>query len=146
MRKIYNYILTICFILSATTCNAQVTVKLSQLAGTKWTIDYEEKVGTDTTLYLNSFTQFSAYLPLIKKRAKFRTPYYLTDSIPRTFDSSKVGKSQHGCYIVKYNDKIDVMTIFQIQEFDLKKGKMVLYNPRTKDAFRDGTIKYRLIK
>lgn len=130
----------------ASYCNAQVSISLSMLNGTKWTIDYEEKVGTDTTLYLNSFTQFSAYLPLIKKRAKFRTPYYLTDSIPRTFDSSKVGKSQHGCYIVKYNDKIDVMTIFQIQEFDLKKGKMVLYNPRTKDAFRDGTIKYRLIK
>ena len=130
----------------ASYCNAQVSISLSMLNGTKWTIDYEEKIGEDTILYLNSFTQFSAYLPLIKKRAKFRTPYYLTDSIPRTFDSSKVGKSQHGCYIVKYNDKIDVMTIFQIQEFDLKKGKMVLYNPRTKDAFRDGTIKYRLIK
>ena len=130
----------------ASYCNAQVSISLSMLNGTKWTIDYEEKIGEDTILYLNSFTQFSAYLPLIKKRAKFRTPYYLTDNIPRTFDSSKVGKSQHGCYIVKYNDKIDVMTIFQIQEFDLKKGKMVLYNPRTKDAFRDGTIKYRLIK
>ena len=130
----------------ASYCNAQVSISLSMLNGTKWTIDYEEKIGEDTILYLNSFTQFSAYLPLIKKRAKFRTPYYLTDSIPRSFDSSKVGKSQHGCYIVKYNDKIDVMTIFQIQEFDLKKGKMVLYNPRTKDAFRDGTIKYRLIK
>ena len=143
MKKIL-LIISLCFCISY--CNAQVSISLSMLNGTKWTIDYEEKVGTDTTLYLNSFTQFSAYLPLIKKRAKFRTPYYLTDSIPRTFDSSKVGKSQHGCYIVKYNDKIDVMTIFQIQEFDLKKGKMVLYNPRTKDAFRDGTIKYRLIK
>lgn len=130
----------------ASYCNAQVSISLSMLNGTKWTIDDEEKVGTDTTLYLNSFTQFSAYLPLINKRTKFQTPYYLTDSIPRTFDSSKVGKSQHGCYIVKYNDLMDVMTIFQIQEFDLKKGKMVLYNPRIKDAFRDGTIKYRLIK
>ena len=130
----------------ASYCNAQVSISLSMLIGTKWTIDDEEKVGTDTTLYLNSFTQFSAYLPLINKRAKFQTSYYLTDSIPRTFDSSKVGKSQHGCYIVKYNDLMDVMTIFQIQEFDLKKGKMVLYNPRIKDAFRDGTIKYRLIK
>jgi hypothetical protein len=41
---------------------------------------------------------------------------------------------------------MDVMTILQIKEFDLQKGKMVLYNPRIKDAFRDGTIKYRLIK
>lgn len=116
------------------------------LNGTKWTIDDEEKIGEDTTLYLNSFTQFSAYLPLINKRAKFQTPYYLTDSIPRTFDFSKVGQSLHGCYIVKYNDVMDVMTVFQIQEFDLKKGKMVLYNPRIKDAFRDGKIKYRLLK
>ena len=35
---------------------------------------------------------------------------------------------------------MDVMTVFKIQEFDLQKGKMVLYNPRIKDAFRDGTI------
>jgi hypothetical protein len=116
------------------------------LNGTKWTIDDEEKIGEDTILYLNSFTQFSAYLPLINKRAKFQTPYYLTNSIPKTFDSSKVGQSQHGCYIVKHNDVMDVMTVFQIQEFDLQKGKMVLYNPRIKDAIRDGTIQYRLIK
>ena len=130
----------------ASYCNAQVSISLSMLIGTKWTIDDEEKIGEDTTQYFSSFTQFTSYLPLIKKRAKFQTPYYLTDSIPRTFDSSTVGKSQHGCYIVKYNDLMDVMTVFQIQEFDLKKGKMVLYNPRIKDAFRDGTIKYRLIK
>lgn len=130
----------------ASYCNAQVSVSLSMLNGTKWTIDYEEKIGEDTILYLNSFTQFSAYLPLIKKRAKFQKPYYLTDSIPKTFDSSKVGKSQHGCYIVEYNDVVDVMTILQIKKFDLQKGKMVLYNPRIKDDFRDGTIKYRLIK
>lgn len=130
----------------ASYCNAQVSVSLSMLNGTKWTIDDEEKIGEDTTLYLNSFTQFSAYLPLINKRAKFQTPYYLTDSIPKTFDSSKIGQSKHGCYIVKYNDVMDVMTILQIKEFDLQKGKMVLYNPRIKDAFRDGTIKYRLIK
>lgn len=143
MKKIL-LIISLCFCISY--CNAQVSISLSKLNGTKWTINDEEKIGEDTILYLNSFTQFSAYLPLINKRAKFQTPYYLTDSIPRTFDSSKVGQSQHGCYIVKYNDVMDVMTVFKIQEFDLQKGKMVLYNPRIKDAFRDGTIKYRLIK
>ena len=53
-------------------CNAQVSISLSKLNGTKWTIDDEEKIGEDTILYLNSFTQFSAYLPLINKRANFR--------------------------------------------------------------------------
>lgn len=142
MKKIL-FILYI--LLYGTYCNAQVTVKLSQLIGTKWTIDGGGKVGEDTLTFYSSYMLDVTYFNLLKRTTKFTTPYYLSESIPKTFDHSKVGTSTSGCFLIEYNNKLKRMSISQIRSFDLQKGELVFYNPYIKDAIRDGTIKYRLI-
>lgn len=126
-------------------CNAQVSVQLSQLIGTKWTIDGGGKVGEDTLTFYKDYELNVAYYNLVKRTTRFTTPYYLSETIPSSFDQSKVGNSTHGCFLIEYNNKLKRMTILQIRSFDLQKGELVFYNPYIKDAIRDGTIKYRLI-
>ena len=141
MKKIMFSLILLCSFY----CNAQVTIQLSQIIGTKWTIDGGGKVGEDTlTFYRESMLKVS-YYNLVKKTTKISTPYYLSDTVPTSFDNSKVGVNTSGSFLVKYNSKLNRMTILQIRSFDLAKGEMVFYNPYIKDAIRDGTIKYKLI-
>lgn len=142
MRKI---LFTIYVLLCGIYSNAQVSVNLSELIGTVWTIDGEDKIGEDTTTYYKDYMLNVAYYNLFNKTTRFTTPYYLSEDIPKTFDHSKVGTYSYGCFLVEYNDKLDRMTILQIRSFDLQKGEMVFYNPYIKDAIRDGTIRCRLI-
>ena len=126
-------------------CTAQVTVTMSQLLGTKWTIDGEGKVGEDTVVFYADHKLNIAYYSLVKITTKFKTPYYLSDSMPKSFDHSKVGTSTSGRYLVEYNTKLERMTVIEVRELDLDKGKMVLYSPYIRNAFRDGTITYRML-
>lgn len=141
MRKALLLFILICGI----SCNAQVTVNTSQLTETKWTIDGGGKIGEDTLTFYKDYELDVAYFPLLKRTSKFTKPYYLSDSIPKTFDHSKVGTSTSGCYIIVYNNNLKRMTVYEIRTFDLKNRKMVLYNPYIRDAFRDGTITYRYL-
>ena len=142
MKKLLFIIYVLLFCIH---CNAQVTVKSSQLIGTKWTIDGGGKVGEDTLTFYKDYQLNVAYYNLVKRTTKFTTPYYLSESIPKIFDHSKVGTSTSGCFLIEYNNKLKRMSISQIRSFDLKKGELVFYNPYIKDAIRDGTIKFRLI-
>ena len=141
MRNIFLIILLTCNIY----CFAQVVVTNSQLSGTTWTIDGDGKVGEDTVTFYADHELNIAYYSLVDITTRFETPYYLSDSIPEIFDHSKVGTSTSGCYLVKYNTKLNAMTVVEIKKFDLNNGEMVLYSPYIRDAFRDGTIRYKLI-
>lgn len=142
MKKV---LLLLHILLCSIYCHAQVTVQLSQLVGTKWTIDGGGKVGEDTLTFYRDTMQKVSYYNLVKRTTRFSTPYYLSNSIPKSFDYSRVGISTSGTFIVKYNKKLNRMTVLQVRNFDLAKGEMVFYYPYIKDAIRDGTIKYRLI-
>ena len=41
-------------------------------------------------------------------------PYYLSPTIPQTFDFSKVGKGESGKYFVKWNDKMKEFYVLEI--------------------------------
>lgn len=142
MKKV---LLLLHILLCSIYCHAQVTVQLSQLVGTRWTIDGGGKVGEDTLTFYKDKEVDVAYFPLLKRTSVINRPFYLSETFPKFFDHSKVGTSTSGCFIVGYNNKLRRMTVLQIRSFDLAKGEMVFYNPHIKDAIRDGTIKYRLI-
>ena len=119
MKKI---LLTICAILiCANTIVAQVTISRSELVGTKWqlSVDYE--------------SHSSEYYEFTKKEFIWHrddgttgpSSFYLSNTIPAEFNSTKVGVSTKGCYLNKYISK-DHFTCYAIITFDSSKGIMVL--------------------
>lgn len=48
------------------------------------------------------------------KDVTLRTPYYLSNTKPQTFDFSKVGKGNSGKYLVEWNDKMKEFYTFEI--------------------------------
>jgi len=137
MRKIYNYILTVCFALSATTCNAQVTVKLSQLAGTTWkTIKPNDtKIERMWTFSSKVYKQYRIYtFDNYRKSPGVTYPFYLDSIYSFNFEHSKVGVSKKGCYIHEYNANKNYSDIWVIESFDDDKGIMTITKKINTDA------------
>jgi hypothetical protein len=139
MRKI---LLTLFIILAcATPAIAQVKVSISELVGTKWQISevYERHE--------------SAYYEFTKKEfiwhrddgTTWPSSFYLSNTIPEKFDSTKVGVSTSGCYFNKYINK-DHFTCYAILSFDKSKGEMVLELKNEKFIGPDDPITFILIK
>ena len=139
MKKI---LLTICAILiCANTIVAQVTISRSELVGTKWQISevYERHE--------------SAYYEFTKKEfiwhrddgTTWPSSFYLSNTIPEKFDSTKVGVSTSGCYFNKYINK-DHFTCYAILSFDKSKGEMVLELKNEKFIGPDDPVTFILMK
>ena len=139
MKKI---LLTICAILiCANTIVAQVTVSKSELVGTKWQISevYERHE--------------SAYYEFTKEKfiwhrddgTTWPSSFYLSNTIPEKFDSTKVGVSTSGCYFNKYINK-DHFTCYAILSFDKSKGEMVLELKNEKFIGPDDPVTFILMK
>lgn len=139
MKKI---LLTICAILiCANTIVAQVTISRSELVGTKWQISevYERHE--------------SAYYEFTKEEfiwhrddgTTWPSSFYLSNTIPEKFDSTKVGVSTSGCYFNKYINK-DHFTCYAILSFDKSKGEMVLELKNEKFIGPDDPVTFILMK
>ncbi|MBR4730916.1 MAG: hypothetical protein IK075_11765 [Prevotella sp.] len=139
MKKILStlYIILAC----ATPAIAQVKVSISELVGTKWQI---------STVYER---HESAYYEFTKKEfiwhrddgTTWPSSFYLSNTIPEKFDSTKVGVSTSGCYFNKYINK-DHFTCYAILSFDKSKGEMVLELKNEKFIGPDDPITFILIK
>ena len=71
--------------------------------------------------------------------------FYLSNTIPEKFDSTKVGVSTSGCYFNKYINK-DHFTCYAILSFDKSKGEMVLELKNEKFIGPDDPVTFILIK
>ena len=118
---------------STCTINAQTTYTLDQLVGTKWKalniperIIYTMEFASNEIKYNAKLYSYTA--DMLRKELNSSKPYYLSNSIPASFDKTKVGKVQKGSYIIKYNNKINRMEYFYIRT--LTKDKLVLYHKR----------------
>ena len=96
MRNIL--VISLVFLLSMV-CHAQ-KIATSELNGTKWkeispTYDYCERGMTFTMDTRTTSTKF------YKTGKEFNCPlkYYISSSIPETFDSTRIGKSRRGTYL-----------------------------------------------
>ena len=158
MRKIYNYILIACFILSATTCNAQVSLK--QLINTKWkfvSIHSNGIIGTeDDSEDIETFWYFSKTNIKQTVHYKGRTvihnfPYYISSMQPTSmdnFNNSLVGKFNKGKFLVMYMSTLECIDWYIIKSFDKTTGDMYLFRERVPDEIggSDVTIHLKLIK
>lgn len=114
----------------AAACNAQTSISINQLKGTKWqrtSPAYNDKIST--LIYSDStYMNITNYL-LIKELSESTFKYYLSPSVPPSFDFSKVGKPTSGKFLIVYNRKMDEMFYYQIISFSpqkmvlLRKGK-----------------------
>ena len=137
MRKIYNYILIACFILLATTCNAQVTVKLSQLAGTTWKTvkPNDTKILRMWTFSSKGYKRYMVYTMYDNRKSEGLTySFYLDPVNSYKFEHSKVGVSKKGCYIHEYNSNKNYSDIWVIESFDDDKGIMTITKKINTDA------------
>lgn len=120
MRFVRLFLIIIAIVLSMT-CHAQ-TVSLGQLTNTKWKLvspvsDYCER-GMSFTTTTRTTTKFKKN----KKEFQFPLKYYLSSSIPKTFDSSQIGKSRKGSYIIQYVDN----SVFWFKIVDISSTKITL--------------------
>ena len=101
MRKIYNYILTACLILSATTCYAQL-FSTKNLIGTKWEctdVDIEYYEFTNDSIIQSIYFPYNGWSGCSK-------PFYLSNLKNESFDSKKIGTEASGRYLLTYNNKM----------------------------------------
>ncbi len=103
----------------ANTCFAQ-TVSTVELNGTKWKLvspvdGYTER-GMSFTMDARTTT---VMFKRLNKDFKFPLKYYISPSIPKTFDSSQIGKNRKGCYIIQFVD--DCVFWFKIVEMSSTK-------------------------
>ena len=145
MRKIYNYILIACFALSATTCNAQSQFSSDQLIGTTWVPVIQPPVCIDTISYVRAKEKRKSYMPQINKSVVHYKDFYLSDTIPSTFDYSQVNKTSIGNYMIFYSTSLEEMTFHKIITLDIAKGTLILerYNS-LRGCFEP--VEYRLVK
>ena len=123
---------------STCTINAQTTYTLDQLVGTKWkalniperiiyTMEFaSNEIKYNAKLYSYNAKLYSYTADMLRKELNSSKPYYLSNSIPASFDKTKVGKVQKGSYIILYNNKMNCMEYFYIKT--LTKDKLVLYH------------------
>ena len=117
MKKHFLF-LVIAFLLGMA-CHAQ-KVATSELNGTRWKLvspvcDYCER-GMSFTMDARITTEKYKRL---NKAFKLPLKYYISPSIPKTFDSSQIGKNRKGNYIIQYVD--DSVFWFKIVEFSSTK-------------------------
>lgn len=116
-----SLIIALVFLLSMV-CHAQ-KIATSELNGTKWKLvspvsDYCERGMSFTTTTRTTTTKFKKN----KKEFLFPLKYYLSSSIPKTFDSSQIGKSRKGGYIIQYVDN----SVFWFKIVDISSTKITL--------------------
>lgn len=119
MRNIL--VISLVFLLSMV-CHAQ-KIATSELNGTKWkeispTYDYCERGMTFTMDTRTTSTKF------YKTGKEFNCPlkYYISSSIPETFDSSQIGKNRKGSYVIQYVDN----SVFWFKIVDISSTKITL--------------------
>ena len=116
-----SLIIALVFLLSMV-CHAQ-KIATSELNGTKWkeispTYDYCERGMTFTMDTRTTSTKF------YKTGKEFNCPlkYYISSSIPETFDSTQIGKSRRGTYIIQFVDN----KVFWFKIVDISSTKITL--------------------
>ena len=122
MRKIYNYILKACFVLSATTCNAQ-GFSNNDFIGTKW--ERNRNSGILSYEFTNDSILFTSYDSYSPDTIKYTKPYYLSNIKTESFDSTKVGTKTFGKFLLTYNDVLRCTEYREI--IDLTSDSLVLF-------------------
>ena len=86
MKKTIILLFALC---TAFSCAAQ-TFSLSQLKGCKW-VTYDREKETNTIWFTDSTYYDESFYPTLNKTTTIELPFYLSNTIEKVFDESKVG-------------------------------------------------------
>jgi len=118
MKKLFLTILM--SVLGFIEINAQ-TVSRAILKSGMWEWIYPECNYATTKMHFDDITRYwDVYYFYNKKTSTVVDTYYLSDTLPETFDKSRVGKVNNGKYIVFLNtsmrkgEKREFMTCFEV--------------------------------
>jgi hypothetical protein len=140
--------------------NAQVSVNLSQLSGTKWkfvNLQYdglfnnEDNCEDTDTFWEFSNTKVNQTVHYDGRTFTHTFPFYISTTSPASvddFNNSLVGKYNKGDYLVIYKPLLKRTYWYRIKSFDKKTGDMYLFRAKVPDEIggRDVTIHLKLIK
>ena len=93
--------------------DTQLTTSTSDLDGTTWQIDREYSRGTKNYI---ECTNGQIIKHIQNDTDCIPYDYYLSETIPTSFDSSKVGKSTKGHYMIQYDSDKKAFFCFAIQK------------------------------
>lgn len=100
MRKTIILLFALCIAFSG----AAQTFKMSQLKGCKW-VSYELDREVNTVWFTDSIYYDESFYPTLNKTATSKMPFYLSNTIEKVFDESKVGTNTSGKYMIVKNGK-----------------------------------------
>ena len=83
---------------TAFSCAAQ-TFRMSQLKGCKW-VSYELENETNTIWFTDSAYYDESFYPTLNKTVTSKMAFYLSNTIEKVFDESKVGTNTSGKYLI----------------------------------------------
>ena len=135
----------ILFLLGIAGCNDQ-TFNIKSLIGTKWEHlkDYKSVYKTVIEFKDTEMVETMTSLDNRNKTFRFVRPYYLSQTVPTTFNKNLVGKSTTGTYLVMLYkfDEMDYKTIKKITP-----DTLVLYHRKTNSiGGHEQTFVYKRIK
>ena len=123
---------------TAFSCAAQ-TFRMSQLKGCKW-VSYELENETNTIWFTDSAYYDESFYPTLNKTTTIELPFYLSNTIEKVFDESKVGTNTSGKYLIikegnaKYGYNLVVCEIMGISNTNLS-IKHGIYTAKKKIGF-----------
>ncbi|MDE6151519.1 MAG: hypothetical protein K2G12_06005 [Prevotella sp.] len=101
------------------------TVSLKQLSGTEW-VQISPKCRNSYQIIGFSDSTFTRKITIRQILSTWKFRFYLSDGIPERFDSSRVGISDSGTHIVKYNS--DSRSILCNKVISLHGDTLTLYS------------------
>ena len=95
MKKTIILLFAMCIAFS---CAAQ-TFTITQLKGCKW-VTYDREKETNTIWFTDSTYYDESFYPTLNKTTTIELPFYLSNTIEKVFDESKVGTNTSGKYLI----------------------------------------------
>ena len=144
-----SFLIVVCvfilFLLGVVECDAQ-TFNINSLIGTKWELIKDYEANCKTIIEFTSTDMVETVTFFTKPEKTYRTlrPYYLSQTVPTTFNKNLVGKSTIGTYLVMLYkfDEMDYKTIKKITP-----DTLVLYHRKTNSiGGHEQTFVYKRIK
>lgn len=143
------------FSIAVFNCNAQTYFSSEQLNGTTWVPVIQPSVCLDTISYTRSkeilrsdfseqFKKSKRFPQRFKKLIVTSNDYYLSKTIPSSFDTSQVSKTSIGNYIIRYNDITKQMSFNRIIKLDIPNGIFILERYNSLNGYEH--VKYRLVR
>ena len=116
---------------------AQVRASYAALVGTQWhRVSPSHTDVTKDLAFTNDKVVSSVFFRTYKDTIYNRQPFYLSDTVPATFDTTLVAHADSGQYLILYNKKARAMESYRIMQ--LSQSRMQLFY-HAKPSILEGT-------